>query len=144
MRSQLIYKKTYYKYVLAERFFIETRIYPDNVVGNDFVIIYPNGLLVQEKYYAWNGPNFPAIHTEKSILASLPHDGGYQLINEGLLPDRFKRDFDLLLAELVSEPDLNNRLLSDWRKIRGMYYLDGVDLFGSKYIKVKNNALIIS
>ena len=130
-------------YTAIYSFFVQINICPLTVVGNDFVILYPTELMVREKNYAWNGPNFPAIHTEKSILASLSHNGGFQLISEGLLPDHFKADFDALLENLVSEPEPNNWLLSTWRKVRGFYYFVMVDLFGARYIKTKSKVYTI-
>ena len=67
----------------------------------------------------------------------MPHDGGYQLIALGLLPDVFRINLDWLLGELVAVPaegeSLRISILNTLRRIRGNYYFTVVDLLGAKY-----------
>lgn len=144
MRSKCVFKKVNYRYVLTEPFFIQTHLHPRQLAKNDYVELHPSGLMKFSPTYAWNGPNFPAVHTEKSILASLPHDGGYQLIEEGLLPEGFRFQLDALLGSIVAEPAPANILLSCWRKVRGWSYFVVTDLFGGRYIKARSQTFTIN
>lgn len=135
-RSAVSYSKNY-RYQLECGAYFDTPLRPLQAIFTDYVTLLPCGQLIIAKGYAWNGPNFPAIHTRQSILASLPHDAIYQLISMGLLNEKeYRRLADVVLEELVSEPG-KNRLLNILRKIRGSYYYLGVDLFGSKAARRK-------
>lgn len=135
-RSAVSYSKNY-RYQLECVAYFDTPLRPLNAIFTDYVTLLPCGQLIIAKGYAWNGPNFPAIHTQRSILASLPHDAMYQLISRGLLDeDEYRRLADVVLEALVSEPG-KDRLLNILRKIRGTYYYLGVDLFGSKAARRK-------
>ena len=135
--SKVSFKSGNYKYQLTERVFVQTSIRLSEDIITPYVSLLKNGLMILEVGYAWNGPNFPSIHTERSIIASLPHDGGYQLIALGLLQEIFRINLDWLLGELVSLPaegrSLKIIMLNEWRKIRGNYYFTVVDLLGAKY-----------
>lgn len=135
--SKVNFRTGNYRYQLTERVFVQTSIRPDEDIITEYVSLLKSGLMILEKGYAWNGPNFPAVRTERSIIASLPHDGGYQLIELGLLNMMFRINLDWLLGELVSQPAEGNSLkiflLNHWRKIRGGYYFTVVDLFGARY-----------
>ncbi|MBY0474229.1 MAG: hypothetical protein K2Q13_04095 [Nitrosomonas sp.] len=141
--SKVSFRTGNYKYQLTERVFVQTSIRLDVDIITEYVSLLKNGLMILEKGYAWNGPNFPAIHTERSIIASLPHDGGYQLITLGLLDVKFRINLDWLLGDLVSQPaagkSLKIFLLNHWRKIRGGYYFTVVDLFGARYAHQGNS-----
>ena len=105
MISKVNYSKGNYKYQLIERVFVQTSIRLNHDIITSYVSLLKNGLMILEKGYAWNGPNFPAIHTQRSIIASLPHDGGYQLISLGLLHQKFRINLDWLLGKMVAIPD---------------------------------------
>lgn len=141
--SKVNFRTGNYRYQLTERVFVQTSIRPDEDIITEYVSLLKSGLMILEKGYAWNGPNFPAVHTERSIIASLPHDGGYQLIELGLLNMMFRINLDWLLGELVSQPaegkSLKIFLLNHWRKIRGGYYFTVVDLFGARYAHQGNS-----
>lgn len=135
--SKVSFRTGNYKYQLTERVFVQTTIRLDHDIITPYVCLLKTGLMILESGYAWNGPNFPAIHTERSIIASLPHDGGYQLIAMGLLDPKWRIHLDWLLGKLVALPaqgkSMKIVLLNHWRKIRGDYYFIVVDLFGGKY-----------
>ncbi|MXS77590.1 hypothetical protein ABF87_06350 [Nitrosomonas sp. JL21] len=61
-----------------------------------------------------------------SIIASLPHDGGYLLISLGLLGKKCRINLDWLLGKMIAIPDpgtsLKILLLNLWREFRGKYY----------------------
>ncbi|MBY0499991.1 MAG: hypothetical protein K2P74_10355 [Nitrosomonas sp.] len=135
--SKVNFRTGNYKYQLTERVFVQTSIRLDEDIVTEYVSLLKNGLMILENSYAWNGPNFPAVHTERSIVGSLPHDGGYQLIGLGLLDPKWRIHLDWLLGELVSQPtegkSLKIFMLNHWRKVRGGYYFTVVDLFGARY-----------
>jgi len=126
-----------YKYQLRERVFVQTTIRLDQDIITPYVSLLRGGLMILENSYAWNGPNFPAIHTQRSIAASLPHDGGYQLISLGLLDPKWRAHLDWLLGSLVALPShgmsIKTKLLNAWRIFRGWYYFLSTDLFGARY-----------
>ena len=146
--SKVSFKTGDYKYQLTERVFVQTSIRLSEDIITPYVSLLKNGLMILEAGYAWNGPNFPAIRIQRSIIASLPHDGGYQLIALGLLPEKFRINLDWLLGELVSLPaqgrSLKIILLNTWRKIRGEYYFILVDLLGGKYAHQVEKVCVIS
>ena len=146
--SKVSFKTGNYKYQLTERVFVQTSIRLSEDIITPYVSLLKNGLMILEAGYAWNGPNFPAIHTERSIIASLPHDGGYQLISLGLLLEKYRINLDWLLGELVSLPEKGKSikiiLLNCWRKIRGDYYFAAVDLLGGKYAHQVEKVMVIN
>lgn len=145
--SKVNFRTGNYKYQLTERVFVQTSIRLDEDIVTEYVSLLKNGLMILENSYAWNGPNFPAVHTERSIVGSLPHDGGYQLIGLGLLDPKWRIHLDWLLGELVAQPaagkSLQILLLNRWRRIRGGYYFTVVDLFGAGYAHQEDGLLSI-
>lgn len=133
MRSKIVWSSGY-KYQLERDAFFDTPLRPKEEIVTDYITLLPCGQLIQRRGYAWNGPNFPAIHTKRTIVASLPHDGLYQLIELGLLSDEDRRKCDMVLEDLMNEPFGDEGLwLSILRRIRASYYYAGVELFGKKY-----------
>lgn len=119
----------------------------DEDIITPYVSLLKCGLMILEKGYAWNGPNFLAVHTERSIIGSLPHDGGYQLIALGLLPEKYRISLDWLQGELVAKPEEGKSvkiiLLNYWRRFRGDYYFASVDLLGGRYSHQVERILVI-
>ncbi len=92
-----------YKYQLKSYYYYKTIIKPKNVAYNDFIALYPNGMLTIRKGYAWDGPSGPAIDTPSFMQASLVHDALYQLMREGLIDINYRKDADLLLYKIARE-----------------------------------------
>lgn len=137
MRSKIVWSAGY-KYQLERDAFFDTPLRPKVEIVTDYITLLPCGQLILRKGYAWNGPNFPAIHTKRSIIASLPHDGLYQLIELGLLSDEDRRLCDMVLEYLMDEPFEGEGLIASiLRRIRASYYYTGVDLFGKRYAHSK-------
>lgn len=132
MRSPISYSSGY-EYQLQSDCWFDTYINLPEAIYTEYITLLPLGQLILRDGYAWNGPNFPAIHTRQSIIASLPHDALYQLISLGLLTDDWRKQADYLLASIVSAPVEGELFLNKWRKIRGKYYFYAVDRFGCKY-----------
>jgi len=137
MRSKIVWSAGY-KYQLERDAFFDTPLRPKSEIVTEYITLLPCGQLILRKGYAWNGPNFPAVHTRRSIIASLPHDGLYQLIELGLLSDNDRRNCDVVLENIMAEPFQDEGLLLGiLRRIRASYYYAGVDLFGKKYAHSK-------
>lgn len=52
------------------------------------------------KGYAWDGPSGPAIDTIDFMRPSLVHDVFYQLMDEKIIPESFRRTADKILYRL--------------------------------------------
>jgi len=66
-----------------------------------------DGVLSFRKSYAWDGPSGPTIDTKNSLRGSLIHDGLYQLIRLGLLPESFRPIADGLLRDICREDGMS-------------------------------------
>lgn len=91
-----------YRFVTVERFEIGTGIVrPDEAeVGNAYVRLRPDGLLIISAGYAWDGASGPIKQTPDVIRGSLCHDALYQCMREGLLPISWRPLADLILREM--------------------------------------------
>ena len=92
-----------YKYELTKSYTIQTKLRPKKMIGNKYVIIMPDGMLLIDKGYRWDGPSGPAIDTESFMRASLVHDALYQLIREGHLSRWRKFYADNLMLAITKE-----------------------------------------
>ena len=94
----------HYKYQLLEDFSIDLDFAPmNNVEISDFVFFRNDGNLLIKARYAWDGPSGPTLDTKTFMRGSLIHDALYQLIREGKLDPKFRRDADDLLKENCKE-----------------------------------------
>jgi hypothetical protein len=68
------------------------------LIEEDYITLLKSGLMIMHKGYAWDGashfPDFDWI-----LRGSCGHDGGYQLIRNGLLPMKYRVVFDTLLGK---------------------------------------------
>ncbi len=92
-----------YKYQLKTVYMGATGIKPRTPIGNQFLTLYPDGILIITKGYAWDGPSGPTIDTPSFMQASLVHDALYQLMREGLVDINYRKDADLLLYKIARE-----------------------------------------
>lgn len=96
---QLVYKDGY-KYQLQQPYWVQTPLRPEKYVSNGWVGMDTDGKMIFMPGYAWDGasgaPDMPC-----TISASLMHDGGYQLMREGMLPQSAKPILDKLMAEMM-------------------------------------------
>ena len=83
-----------YKYQLAERYGVYTRIRPEEKLIQPFIILRPSGHLSIGPGYAWDGPSGPTFDTPNFMRGSLIHDALYQLMRNGLLREDFREDAD--------------------------------------------------
>ncbi|MDD5095471.1 MAG: hypothetical protein PHV74_14010, partial [Dehalococcoidia bacterium] len=66
-------------------------------VGNEYVRLYENGLLWFRHGYAWDGCSGPTIDDESNMRCGLYHDGLYQLMRKGYLPQTWRDYADKVL-----------------------------------------------
>lgn len=127
-----------YKYQLAENYDYHTAIYwtvqtQNGPVGNDWVKIYPNGLVSISKGYAWDGPSGPTIDTKGFMRASLVHDALYQLMREGFLDEKWKDEADNTLKRICKEDGMSD--------FRAWYVHLAVQKFGGMTLKKQKDVI---
>ena len=111
-----------YKYQLREDYCIQLGIYPKEDIITDFLRLYKSGLLFFRKGYAWDGCSGPTWDDKTNMRGGLVHDGGYQLLRLGLLPQRYKAYFDFKFKEICLEDHM--------LKLRADYYYMAVNKWG--------------
>lgn len=62
--------------------------------GNLFVGIALDGTLTLAAGYAWDGPTGVPVKLKSMVRAALFHDGGYQLLRDGVVPPEHRLTFD--------------------------------------------------
>ena len=93
-----------YKYRLTERYehkFLARTILPAVALACSYHTLYPQQVIAFEVGYAWDGCSGPAIDRPVTMLASLVHDGLYQLMRERLLAQRYREWADLEFYRLL-------------------------------------------
>ena len=80
-----------------------------------FVSLSADGILDVLPGYAWNGASGPTWDTLNSMIGSLVHDIGYQLIRREQLEAVLKEYFDRLLQEICIEDGMFTWRAKLWR-----------------------------
>jgi len=96
-RKDTIKYRKGYKYQLAELYFRQTDIYPQEDVITDFIVLGKTGGLYISAGYAWDGASGPTFDSACTMRPCLVHDALYQLMRMGLLPGSARRKVDELL-----------------------------------------------
>jgi len=120
MKGDHIKYKKGYKYQLEEDYLCKVFIYGYQA-ETYYLKLSLDGFLLIKRSYAWNGPSGPTIDTLNSLRGSLVHDGLYQLIRLGLIPDSFRPLADERLRDICREDGMS------W--IRSEYWYAGVMMF---------------
>ncbi|TPV94105.1 MAG: DUF1353 domain-containing protein [Myxococcales bacterium FL481] len=94
-----------YKYRLERYFRIWTDLRPANTAFSpgQWVVLDREGALHFQMGYAWDGASGPAVDTKSWMRASLVHDGLYQLMRTGSLPQSYREPADRLMRQLCIE-----------------------------------------
>ena len=100
--SKLHYKKGY-KYISDKQYHQHISIRPQKSISNSFISISPDGQLVIKRCYAWDGASGPTVDTSSSMRPSIVHDALYQLIREGLLPEKYRDEADKIFYDMCIE-----------------------------------------
>ncbi len=140
--SNLKYRKIY-KYQTYEDQMFETTVKPDftqciptNADVDDpekpdpWVILYPTGDIWIKSGYSWNGASGPTIDTEDSMTGSLVHDALYQLISDGFLPTRCRKQADITFRKWCRHDGMGF--------VRSTIWYWAVRIFGGLFAKKKN------
>lgn len=106
-----------YKYQTADVTVVPLTWYRGPDVVSDFVAI-AAGRLVIRAGYAWDGPSGPTLDTASAMLPSLVHDALYQLIREGVLDVRHRKDADEMLARMFLWRMLGRRWVANCAPLR--------------------------
>ncbi len=112
-----------FKYQVAAVEAIEVEWLKGYEIELDFISLC-DGRLVAKNGYAFDGPSGPAIDTDNFMTPALFHDIGYQLMRLGLLPQSFRKKFDLLLESMSKDRGMS------W--VRRKYVLFGVRRYAAK------------
>ncbi len=111
--KQITYKKGY-KYQLTYQFGIQIRPgLVDDLVVTDYLELDPDGWLIVDSGYAWDGPSGPAIDSHTFMRGSLIHDALYQLIREQRMGVENRLYADQLLRDMYLEDSI--------REVRGNF-----------------------
>ena len=103
-RDKSLYFKRGYKYQTTRPYHIYIPwLIPYAPIVLPFVIVTKTGEMKIFPGYAWNGASGPTWDTLNSMIGSLIHDIGYQLIRLGLIPPHYKSSFDQLLHNICIE-----------------------------------------
>jgi len=105
-----------YKYQLAENYFINTNIRPEQDLETEYLRLAKTGLLLIKNGYAWDGASGPTIDTKSCMRGSLVHDALYQLMRLGLI-DACNRDYaDELMRKICIEDGMWKIRANIWWK----------------------------
>lgn len=99
-------------------------IIPDKPIVTQFLELDMQGNFLWRGGYAWDGASGPTVDTLSIMRGSLVHDGGYQLLREGLISMRYRLIFDCLLRYILIEDGAF--------KVRAWYWYIGVRKGGLK------------
>ena len=116
LRDRLLYFKRGYKYQTTRTFYIELEITPYAPIDLPFVKMDMQGRTHIWAGYAWNGASGPTIDTLTSMIGSLVHDLGYQLIRLGLIDPKYKPYLDRRLVVICIEDGMLKIRAKLWGK----------------------------
>lgn len=111
-----------YKFQLPGKFpeAVHSKFIPHTWLNYDI----EKGYIVFNIGYCWDGSSGPTIDSKKCQLAGLIHDGGYQLLREGVFGGRDEREdareyFDNLYYQLCLEHGMGKkRAWTRWKGLR--------------------------
>ena len=102
--------------------------------ASPFLTLQPNGDVIQRIGYSWDGASGPTIDDSTNMVPALEHDGSYQLIRAGILPeDPWRKYFDKRFRKGMIYRKMN------W--FRAWYWFWSVRLFGHDAATIKRTVL---
>jgi len=122
-RDKCLYYREGYEYQVARDYHIRTALIPFAPVKTKFIVLSITGNMVIKAGYAWDGASGPTWDTKNSMIGSMAHDAGYQLIRLGLILPEYKDLLDQMLHALCTEDGMFS-----WR---ADYWLWAVNKFGA-------------
>jgi hypothetical protein len=147
VRDNCLYYKEGYKYWVNRHYHVRIDIFPekdicvffetDEINGNPVKIPVLSldrfGNLIFHPGYVWDGASGPTFDTLNSMIASLIHDGLYQLIRLGFIGIQYKKYADELLRLICIEDGM-------FECRAGIWYI-GVANFGNDACKPSSEHL---
>lgn len=132
----IYYQKTnVFKYKLTEDYFIDLpEKFRSHYINTPFIKLHKTRLYII-KGYRWDGPSGPTLDVRSFMRGSLIHDALYQLIREGRLEKRLRRDADKLLRSHCREDGMN------WLYSYVVY--KALRLFGGKAVNPEGHITIV-
>lgn len=115
-----------WKYELLEGWQYQTGIHGYHI-KTEYVSLLEDGRIVFKEGYHWDGASGPTWDTKSCRRGALVHDGLYQLMRTGELPQMYKVPADNLLYDLCVRDGMS--------RFRAWYWLKGVQLFGANSCK---------
>ena len=95
--------KKHWKYTVERDEVYRTGITPPAPIKHEYFELESDGTMTVKKGYKWDGPSWPAFHTENFMTPSAFHDAGYQAQRLKLLPRSYQGKFDDLLQQMQDE-----------------------------------------
>lgn len=135
----MIHYKEGYRYLLVETYEVDTgiqQIAEHTILYGSKVIVSlgPDGHLIINAGYAWDGPSGPTVDTKNFMRGSLVHDALYQLMREGLLAHTWRQKADELLRDICVQDGMS--------KLRAWYVFNSVRLFGALALNPKSRPVV--
>jgi hypothetical protein len=124
-----------YKYQLRCQAVFYTHI-TGQTVKAELVELKPDGRLIIDKYFAWDGCSGPTLDDRTNMRAGLCHDALYYLMRTGKLGIKFRPAADDMLYHLMIQDGA-------W-KIRATYYRWAFKKFTKPFAEPKNHRKILT
>ena len=133
--SSITYRKGY-KYQIAEDYTLSGLSFPMGKMHlNDFLEIGPTFITLNYGY-ATDGPSWPAIDTDTFMRGAFIHDGCYQAIRMGWLPESAREYCDRLLRQICLADGMN--------PLRAWWVYKGLRVGGGKAADPSNVKVVLS
>ncbi len=114
------YSKCKFKYLVEENFFVQTPITPEEKINTWYVTLWPTGMMLVKKGFAWDGASGPTIDTKSTIQPSCEHDVFYKLMRKGLLNISWRPTIDIFLRSRLIKKGMWRFRAKKWRKWVGI------------------------
>ncbi len=121
--KQIVYAEVDYKYQLAQAFEIDLPLLPDARADIPNAILWPNGHILINKGFCWDGPSGPTLDTPAFMRGALVHDALYRMMRLGALPETWRPQADNILRDLCTTDGMS--------KLRSWYVHWAVKRFAS-------------
>ncbi len=95
--------KAGYKYQLYDTERRNVRVYMPELIVEEYITLNPDGYMLIDKGYAWDGLSGPAFDTKTGMRGSLYHDALYQLMRKGKLSLTWQARADEVFHEICLE-----------------------------------------
>jgi hypothetical protein len=109
--------KAGYKYQLTKAYAIMTPIIQEEKIVTQWFTLFPDGKLLVEKGYAWDGASGPTFDTKSSMRPSLVHDCFCQLMKERKLSyEKWAGPVNQFFKELCIEDGMGSIRAALWHR----------------------------